>query len=38
VAVVLGYLLAGEALTVHTLLAETLIVGSVALVSIAQDS
>ena len=38
VAIILGHLLAGEALTFHTLLAATLIVGSVAFVSMAQDS
>jgi len=38
VAVVLGHLIAGEALTFHMLLAATLIVGSVAFVSIARDS
>jgi drug/metabolite transporter (DMT)-like permease len=38
VAVLLGYLIAGEPITVYTVIAATIIIGSVALTSISQQA
>jgi drug/metabolite transporter (DMT)-like permease len=38
VAVLLGYLLASESLTIHILIAATIVVGSVALTTVSQQA